>query len=463
MDLQEKFEQNLEHRFLREGDQVLLAVSGGLDSSVMLELFRSFQDQWRLNLQVVHVHHGIRGSEADHDANFVQSLAKEIGVPFILKRGNARKIAREGLTSLETAARTLRYAAFAEALVETHYAKLATAHTQDDQAETVLDRFLRGTGIRGLGGIHQSRGPFIRPLLHCTRQEVEQYALQKRVKFREDSSNNDLRFKRNRIRRELVPYLTTRYNPSLIKAVNRLSGASQEVERFLDDYAWNAFKSLVFLDKKNEIILDLHRYINYFDIVKKYILFHACEALEVDRNCLTFEKLQRTISLIQSGKIGSRVIINKECELFIDHDGIVIRKGKRRHRARVLDLDKQHTTLFEDYKIRWSIMAKPETVRFDKNPNVEFVDLDVVGANPQLRNPSPGDRFVPLNFAGRKKVADYFSDQKVPHHLRDTTPILESSQGIVWVCGYCIDDRFKITERTKRLLKLEILNRTYAN
>jgi tRNA(Ile)-lysidine synthase len=463
MGLEEKFEKNLEHNVLREGDEVLLAVSGGLDSTVMLELFRCFQDRWQLNIQVVHVHHGIRGAEADRDAEFVRNLAKEIGVTFVLKKGDAQRVAQQRPTSLETAARTLRYAAFSEALDETKYSKLATAHTRDDQAETVLDRILRGTGIRGLGGMRRRRGPYIRPVLDCTRLELEKYARQNSVRFRGDTSNEDLRFKRNRIRHELVPYLKERYNPSLIKALNRLSIASQEAELFIDDYARNAFKSLVFLDKKNEIILDLHRFINYFEIVKKYIIIHASETLGVDRNCLTFEKLQRIIALADSPKIGSRVLINEECELFIDHDGIVIRKGKKSHQAAVLDLHQQHTTCFDDYRIRWSIMTRPDTVRFDKNPNIEFVDLDVVGPNPRLRSPSAGDRFVPLNFVGRKKVADYFSDQKVPHRLRGITPILESSKGIVWVCGFCIDDRFKITGRTKRMLKLEILNRTYAD
>jgi len=458
MDLALEFERTiLAHRLLDQGDRVLLAVSGGLDSVVLMDVFQGIRASLQLQLHVVHVHHGLRGEEANRDADFVQSLARRYQVQFTLKKVDTKELASRRRLSLEEAARILRYEAFEEALEETGFIKVATAHSASDQTETVLDRFLRGSGIRGLGGISRTRAPYIRPFLDFTRQELHNHAVQQNLQYREDSSNSDVRFKRNRIRHQLIPLLEGSFNPNLTRTVNRSAAILRETELFLNDFASNAFKALVFLDNKNEIILDHDRFINYFDIVKKYIIFIACDFLRIDRNYLTFEKLERILKLIHHRRIGKRVLINKECELLVDHDGIVIRKGGRNRKAERLDLHKEDSFVFDGYEFRWSIIERSAEVNFTTNTTVELFDFDAVGSKLQLRNFRPGDRFVPLNFNGRKKIADYFSDRKVPHRLRDAIPILESGEDIVWVCGYCIDDRFKVTKSTNRLLKMEML------
>lgn len=444
------------------GDAILAAVSGGLDSVALLHLLAGVQPDLNLTLQVIHVHHGLRGKEADRDLEFTRTLAQKLNFPFHVRKVAAKEFARVHQLSLEESARQLRYQAFDEVLAETRSTKLATAHTADDQAETVLDHFLRGSGIRGLRGMTASRGRYIRPLLEFTRLELEQFVREHQLPYCEDSSNRDLNFKRNRIRHELIPYLKKYFNPEVTDALTKTARILDESEAFLTDFAGRAYKSLVSLQKKSEIVLEIEPFLNYFSIVQKYILFHAGEQLGVARCDWTFEKIERILKAAASRRIGKKILINREFETYIDHDGLVIRKRPAPDLKLKVDLMKQSFVDFGRFQIRWSILNKEEGFRFDKNKNVEFVDFDKTGHLVYLRTCVPGDRFIPLNFSGHKKLASYFSDHKAPHHLRRETPILESSAGIVWIGGFGIDDRFKVTNQTRNLLKLELIDKSDA-
>lgn len=450
-------EQCHNERLVERGDKLLLAVSGGLDSVALLDLFFKLKDTFELELSVIHVHHGIRGEEADADLRFVQKLALRYGLRFYKKKVDAIKLTREQGLSLEEAARILRYQAFAGVLDETGYTKVATAHTANDQAETILDHLLRGSGHLGLSGMSRKREAYMRPLLKITREELRTYVNEHGLSYRQDSSNEDLRYKRNRIRKELIPYLEKYFNGNVIQTLNRTSEIFFENEQFLTTYADNAFKSLVSIQKKNEIILEIKGFLSYFNIIRKYIVFRACLALSIARPTLTFDKLKEIIQVIEQGKIGKKVQLGSECELFVDHDGIVLKKKSGQPPKKVsVDVLSANSVRFENYRLSWSVFRREQNVALSDKVDVECVDFEKTGKKLVLRSFVPGDRFIPLNFHGRKKVADYFSDCKIPHHIRDTIPILESPKGIVWVCGYMLDDRFKITEETQKILKLEI-------
>lgn len=458
MELFDKLKANLiSDNLVEQGDKILLAVSGGLDSTALLHLFSKIQSSFDLELGIVHVHHGIRGEEADRDLEFVRSLSLRYNLPFYFKKVDVKKFAREKRYSLEESARMLRYQAYEELLEQTQFVKLATGHTADDQAETILDHFLRGSGILGMRGMLKQRGPYIRPLLTYSRKELESYVLQNHLEFREDSTNTELRYRRNRIRKELIPYLRKYFNRNLINTLDRIAEIFQENEEFLQAQANEVYKSLVLISKKDKIVLDIHGFLSYFKIVRKYVLFRACDELSISRNFLNFDKIQRILDLISQKQIGKRIPITQEWQLSIDHDGVVIsKKRKLVCSPKKFNVLERSSLRFQEHEFRWSILDHAEVVAFNRNPKVEIVDFDRIGSQLLLRNFVPGDRFIPLNFTGHKKVANYFSDRKVPLHLRDEIPILESSQGIAWVCGYCLDDRFKVTGSTTQFLKLEM-------
>lgn len=462
-DLQSRFKSYLiSSRLIESGDKILLAISGGLDSVALLHLLALLQREMNLTLNVVHVHHGLRGKEADRDLEFTRELAEKLELPFHFQKVDTREYAKTHKLALEECARVLRYQAFDEVLTEIHAPKLATAHTADDQVETILDHFLRGSGVTGLRGMTSVRGAYIRPLLGFTRHELEQFVSENRFPFVEDSSNRDLNFKRNRIRHELIPYLKKHFNPNLTGSLARTVMILDENEAFLTEFAANAYKSLVSLQKKNEIILEIKPFLSYFSIIQKYILIHASELLGVSRAAWTFEKLSRVLTAISSRKIGKRILINKDFEAYIDHDGLVLRSQRVLKVNLKIDLLQQSSAQFHEFKIHWSILNNSEDLHFESRNRVEFVDFDKTGHRVCLRTFLPGDRFIPLNFSSEKKVASFFSDKKVPHHLRRQTPILESSKGIVWIAGYGIDDRFKVTHQTKRRLKLVLIDNSNA-
>ncbi|MFQ5638576.1 MAG: tRNA lysidine(34) synthetase TilS [bacterium] len=456
MSLFDGFRTNLQSKkLIPKNKRVLVAVSGGLDSVALLHLLHRIRNELELSLSVVHIHHGIRGSEADSDVDFVSSLAVYYHIPFFIDKVNAPEFAKNNKLSLEEAARDLRYEAFEKMLRMTQSDLCATAHTGNDQAETMLDRFLRGSGIAGFQGIPERRGPFVRPLLVFQRAEIEAYVRDEGLKYRVDSSNQDMRFRRNRIRHQLIPQLLD-YNPGLVTTLMKTSHIFREQELFLRAQTEAALNSLVSLHKKNEIILEIDAFLKYFNILRKYILMEACERLSIHRKHLTFHILERALKLIENRKIGKKLSLAADYELSIDYDGIIIKRRQPKPDPIVLELLENHSCRYQDFLLSWRIIKKPENLRFEDSKQVEFVDVDKVGTRLYVRMSLPGDKLEPLNFKGHKKVADYFSDRKVPHHTREVTPIIESSHGIVWVCGHIIDDKFKVTDATKTVLRLEL-------
>ncbi|MFQ5675846.1 MAG: tRNA lysidine(34) synthetase TilS [bacterium] len=439
------------------GDKILLAVSGGLDSVAMLDIFFTIRKDFGLELAIAHIHHGIRDHEADEDYEFVKGLCDDYGLRFFGEHVNAKQYADSQKLSLEESARVLRYEVFDKLLACTGSEKVATAHTANDQAETVLDHLLRGSGVLGMRGIQARRDCYVRPLLSVTRGELESYARQKSLRYRQDRTNEDVYFRRNRIRKELIPYLMQYFNPNLVNTLNRTAEIFSESESFLQTAADKAFKSLVSLHKKNEITLEIEPFLKYFNVVRKYVLIAACQKLGIDRNALNFDILDRMIGMIEKRHPGKRVRINDGFHLFVDHDAIVIKKNDINRPERVeFDLVNTDHLRFGDYEFSWSIREKADAASFKKNRATETLDFEKTGNRLFLRTVKPGDRFIPLNFKGHKKVYDYFSDRKIPHRQRDETPILESSKGIVWVCGHCIDDRFKVRRATRKVLVVKM-------
>ncbi|RMF57830.1 MAG: hypothetical protein D6743_18415, partial [Calditrichaeota bacterium] len=333
--------------------------------------------------------------------------------------------------------------------------KLATGHTADDQAETLLDHFLRGSGLLGLRGILPKRGCYIRPLLGVERAELQAYVQRHHLAYRTDSSNADLRFRRNRIRHKLLPQLKRDFNPSLVRTLGRTARIFEETEWFLEAEAEKAFKSLVSLREKNQIILDIDAFLKYFTLIRKYVLFLACDALSIPRQRLNYATLELMLSVIERRRLGSKVCIGKSHELCVDRDGIVIRRIETANPITTFDVVDSTSLFFREFEFKWTLLDTDTKIEFTDARSVECFDFAKTGRALSLRLWAPGDKFVPLNFQGTKKVADLFSDCKIPHHLRRTTPILLSSDKIVWVCGYRIDDRFKVTKTTKEVLRIE--------
>lgn len=463
MNLLEAFQQVLlKYELVERKDKILIAVSGGVDSTVLLDLFNAVKEKFDLQLQVIHINHGLRGSESDSDADFVMEFARRYHLPCLQKRVDTRTYAISNKLSIEDSARILRYRFFDDMLRATQFNKVAMAHNADDQAETILDHLMRGSGIRGLAGIAIERDHYIRPLLNFSRHDIEHYASDNKIKYRIDSSNWELKYKRNRIRHELIPYIKREFNPKISQVLIRSGEIFRETENYLMSQAAEALKTCLLSSKSNEIVLHLPRFLSAISIIQQYIIFNILEKLGMHKSLIRYQIMDRILKLAQEGKSGNRVQMSDDWEVVISRDQLVFHERFSENFMLEVKVNETYYLFRGEVTFRTEIVEPSEKIpEFSSDPTIEYIDFDKIQLPLYLRNPQKGDKFRPLNMRGEKKLSDFFIDEKVPNYLRGRVPVLECQDGIIWVCGYRIDDRYKISKNTKQILRIEICEGCY--
>jgi tRNA(Ile)-lysidine synthase len=470
------------------GDRLLLAVSGGVDSRVLLDLFCQLREDLHLQLAIGHVNHQLRGSESDEDEAFVKTLAQAAGLTFYSERVEVSTYARTHKLSLEAAARELRYQALENFRESWQARAIVTAHTLDDQAETVLDHILRGCGLAGLAGMAaqadfylSTSSKILRPLLPFSREQLEGYAKVRWLQWREDRTNTETRFRRNRLRHELLPLLKTRFNPQIAGSLQRLAAIAASAENYFQAEAETCLQKIVKDQQSDKIILDLELFWKYFPIIQRYVIRAAIRRLVGEPVELTFAETARMLALLQGADktdlnnhkpaAGKRYIWRKQVEVRVDHDGAVFEKQKENGKKKKPSAVVVPVTIGKRCEIPGTNLALlverkelPVDWRRQVDANSQFVDAEKVRGELRVRFPQPGDRFVPLRAndgaaaeGGSKKLSDFFTDLKVPRHRRRTTPILAGDH-IIWICGYRIDNRCKITPATRSVLHLQLFS-----
>ncbi|MDZ7339199.1 MAG: tRNA lysidine(34) synthetase TilS [candidate division KSB1 bacterium] len=454
--LRERFEKTLtEHALVAPEQRVVVAVSGGVDSMVLLDLFAAIRSRWRLALVVAHLNHGLRGEEADQDEAFVRRRAEDYRVPVVVERADVAAFAREHRLSREAAARQVRYAFLQRVALQVRADRVALGHQADDQAETFLDHLLRGAGLAGLGGMWWRREIFVRPLLAFRRSELVEYAQLHQLPFCQDSTNLDRSIRRNRLRHELIPLLASDYNPRVVDSLTRACQAIQEADEALRTLA----REQLMKDARREggkIVLDITAYLRYLSVLQKYVLLAAVEELGVCRSRLSSRQIERVTTLVRTKRPGTRVTLGGGLEARISGKYLVL--GPVRPETYLVAVEVGKAVQDEERGFRFRCApATWEEYRTcgGKSRAVEFVDAARIQGALRLRSWQQGDRFVPLGMNDRKKVSDFFVDAKVPGHRRPCIPLLECDAGIVWVCGLRLDERFRVTPQTTDLLKLE--------
>lgn len=455
--------------FIQRGEKLLLAISGGLDSRVLLDLFLRTQSEWDWQLLIGHVQHQLRGDEAEGDETFVAELARSHGLPFYCKRLTVQTFAQEKKLSLETARRELRYKALAEMCAECGATVIVTAHTQDDQAETILAHILRGSGLRGLRGmqarsvISETKFDVLRPLLSFPRPAILAYAQARALKWREDSSNTDVRFRRNRVRHELLPLLRERFNPRINASLIRLASIAGESEAQLQANARQAFVEALLAEEMGKIILDLLRFRNYFRAVQAYVIRAVLERVTSTSIVLTFEETEQILSFLnptQNQLLAfprRRYLWRSEVEIYTEKTGVVFSKIQPTPQPQFLEIGQRCVLHDAGLAITITPVANDAFGRGCSHADLQFIDAGTITGRLRVRFPQAGDRFMPLGMSGlKKKLSDFFIDEKVPLARRAHMPLITCEAGIVWICGYRLDERFKITPRTQNILQLQV-------
>lgn len=449
---------NAKHQLVQANDRVLVAVSGGVDSVVLLHLMSRLARPLALELQVVHVNHGLRGEQAERDQEFVAQLAASMGLPFIVRKVNVPGLVARRHLSEETAARWLRYRCFQWALKKTHAAVLALGHQADDQVETVIDHFLRGSGVKGLRGMPVRRGNYIRPLLFASRQEIETYAQTHSLDYQIDSTNLMTRYRRNRIRHQLIPLLQSEFNPAIAAAVLRTARIMGETEAYLNEQARLALNTCLIQQKIDKIILDIDAFLSYFIVIQKYMLFQLLDRVGIARSTLTSTIIDRMLRLIHAKATGRTILLPRPWQMSVASGQIVLHRSEPVAFDFEIELNQRYDLPGSGLRF-WAelIPAGQLPAQWGADPRIEFVDYHRLSGQLRLRTIRAGDRFRPVNFSGEKKISDFLIDLKIPRHQRLSIPLLVCDEGIVWILGYRIDDRFKITKNTQQVLKLQIV------
>ncbi|MDZ4338728.1 MAG: tRNA lysidine(34) synthetase TilS [candidate division NC10 bacterium] len=441
------------HRLLEPGEGVVVAVSGGADSVVLLHCLLRLRADWSLTLHVAHFDHGLR--EGSHrDARFVEELATAWDVPVTTDAW-----AREGgpKRSLQAEARRARYRFLGEVAAGLGAAKIALAHHRDDQAETVLLHLLRGSGLRGLRGMLPLRDDrLIRPLLQVGREEIERYAKAYRLSFVEDPSNRDLRYLRNRLRWNLMPVLRREYNPSLPRTLARMAAVVAEEEAYLAERAREAFEALAKVEE-TRVCLDLASLRALAPALRRRVIERAVRTVTAGAY-VTTAHLEAVDRLTAPGGPWLATLPGDQGAW---SSGNVLSVGTRppAQRSRVhCELPMPGEAVISAWGLRIGAAILPCAMAnlAIVGPDRAYVDWTRVVPPLVVRTRRPGDRLRPLGLRGSKKLQDLFVDGKVPREERERTPVVTDQQGILWVPGFRVDERGRVGDATQAVLTLTV-------
>jgi tRNA(Ile)-lysidine synthase len=428
---------------------ILVAVSGGVDSMVLLQLFLEMRSEWNLDLAVVHVNHQLRGDESTGDEEFVRQTATRANVAFYCKRVDTIGLKHSSGVSKQVAARDARYQFFEEIRQQTGSNHVATGHQADDDAETVLFNALRGGGVRGLAGIPVSRisGHIIRPLLFARRQQILSYARERDIQFRNDSSNESLMYSRNYLRHSVVPFLAREFGTDVTNSLNRVSNAMKELSRFLDRLIDDRLPRVVkFAEKECNILLSSFTAEPLF--LREEIILRVLRHLGIEPS---IKKISEIIGLCLK-QSGHSLNLSGSAIVYRDHDHLIFCE-RFEPVSFSTNVSIGNSYSFERFTFSLSQPGLPPSA-YARDGRTEYIDSDKIIQPLTLRNWRPGDWFVPLGMSGRKKLSDFFNDVKLASPEKINATVFESGANIVWVCGQRLDNRYRITEATRNAIKL---------
>lgn len=448
---------------LEGGETVLVSVSGGPDSLALLYILRELSTDYDIDLHIFHLNHLMRGEAAEADAVFVEETAKKLGVPATVMTADVPAYIAENDVSPEDGARRVRRALIAQVVGEIGADRIALGHTADDRIETYLMRIIRGAGLDGLKSIQPVTGDIIRPLIAATRAEVMAYCADEDLNPRLDETNEDTSILRNSIRHKLIPLLTRDYNPAFRDEALREIAAIEGDLEVIEVVAKQAWDEAAQEETKAEVRFDREIFRALRPGIQRRLIRLAAEKLAGTPPPLTFSHVEDIIDKVVFGASGAALDLPLGLSASREYDTILIRS------ASVLPADK--TVDFKPRALRVPGLTRldeldvtidarfgaPDEMDAGAGADVAFLDAGLIGGNIQVRPVKSGDKFRPLGLKGTKKLSDLLIDEKVTRELRRRTPIVETEGKIVWVAGIRIDDRYKVTGRTKKTLILKLL------
>lgn len=442
------------YNLIEKGNHIVVGVSGGADSMMLLHFLDRYKEDYEITLQAAHIHHGMR-IEASRDADYVEKKCSEWNIPFNIHYCRIKEIASEKGITEEEAGRLERYNFFISLTKQDD--KIATAHNKNDQAETLIMRFLRGTDIRGLGGIPPRRDNIIRPLLDLERREIEYYCEINNIRFKDDHTNFMPIYTRNKIRLQCIPYIQEHMNTNIINTLAAHSQLYREEEEFLQDYIEEVFREVVCIET-DKMIVDINRLIKEKLYIQKKLFLHVLSQLSGQTKDITLIHIQKVLELLEM-QSGKRVSLPYHLTALRQYDNIIVLKAYK-------DIITNY-----DYTLEVGINNIEEinislNLRFDLPKTVEqtmenmytkYIDYDKIKDSLHIRTRREGDIInLPI---GSKKLKRFFIDQKVPSDIRNTMPLIVDDNEVVWVIGSRLSSKYYVTDQTTRVLEMKVIKK----
>ena len=458
------------NNLIEPGDKILVALSGGPDSICLLNILFELKDKLEIDIGAAHLNHLLRGEDAFKDEDYVINICKDMNIPCFVKRVDINKYSKEQKLSSEMAGRKARYDFFDEIVMENGFNKIATAHNANDQAETILFRLMRGTGLEGLAGIKVSReNKVIRPILCLSRTEVEEYIEAKELSPRIDKSNFEKIYNRNKIRLDILPYMKENFNKDIIQTLNRMAVLLQKDNEFLEELAFNSYEKYCIKDKdyfiikkeafkENEVIVTriLRRAISEYSKTNyDFEMKHIYEIYHLAKN--TSGKIVDLPNKIYAENIYGDIYIkykDKKCKGIDKEEVLVFNK---------YDII-NNLVEFGEFKFKFTVINSydnTDIIGLKQNNLIKYFDFDKINNTISIRNRRDGDKIIPLGMHGNKKIKDIFIDMKIPKNDRETIPLLCFDEKVSWITGIKISEEYKITNKSKNILKVIVERKEY--
>lgn len=447
-----------DNNLIKSGDKVLVALSGGPDSVCLLNILYNLKAELNIEVGAAHLNHLLRDKDAFEDEEYVKTLCKSLDIPCFVKRVDINKYSKDKKMSSEMAGREARYNFFDDIVKDEGYTKIATAHNANDQAETILFRLMRGSGIEGLCGIKVRRDKIIRPILCLSRKEVEEYIEINNLKPRIDKTNFEKIYNRNKIRLDMIPYIKENFNEDIIQTLNRMSVLLQKDNEFIENSA-RSFYEKHCIEQSDYFIIKKEMFDNKEAVVTRVIRYALTN---FSKTHYDFE-MKHIYEICNLAKNNSGKAIDLPNKIYAEniYGDIYIKE-----RININNIDvKQEIVVnkneingkkifFDNENIEFSLLKNDSNLYLNQNNLIKYFDFDKINDSISLRKRKNGDKIIPLGMKGSKKIKDLFIDMKVPKEERDCIPLLCFDENISWIVGIRVSEEYKITNKTKNILRV---------
>lgn len=452
MTIIDRFLSNIKkYDLVEKNDTIIIGASGGPDSQFLIYLFDQIKEEYNLNIILAHLNH-LHRKEASFDENLVKETGQKLGMRVEIKRASMDDFAKSNKISAEDAGRRLRYDFFNELAANDKNSKIAVAHNMDDQAETMLFRMLRGTGLDGLAAMDYKNGRTIRPILSFQKSEILAYLDQNNIAYAIDATNLENDYTRNYIRNEIFPRFE-QINSSAKSNFFNLSDLIKDDLEIINEIIEDLYKSIIISECDTYVKFDREGFENLSYNKKARLIRKAIFKLKGEIKDFSRENIDGFIGLfdLNTGKkvIKDDIAFSKN---YRSYDLELVTKEQKFND--ILSLDLGQEIYFNGIKIKASIALKKDS----KDKDIGYFDLDKISFPLTVRTRKNGDRFKPLGMNHSKKLKDFFIDQKIDKNIRDEVPIILSNDEIIWLAGHRISEDYKVSNQTKNILKIEVTN-----